>query len=433
MIRSEQSRKLNCCVGVGMSMLLFNAQSLIAQSSDSGCCAFINSASFDAIAFDFSYVISLTNANIDAAGANALSLIEAHSKYCAALCKCSPVPFESSDSMVVSAAANLLVSRASAAGAVYADDYLWTGLEAEAFSNFYLGALDGFWDTFVRAISGQKRIGSPDFPHCAKTVGGIESASEIGGFAVALELSRINPALPIGVSIAAIADLSWGSDSFTAQGGLPFCGPVGPSSTCGSTVAVMVNAITIVVDVDLESSLPAQVQQGVFAHFADGSVTRLGFFIDAAFNDPDPNDDELFSVTNYPFVFDTSGSVASIELTASKDTFVNFDGDLDDDDKVCRSDRVLLMQSLGSSIPSLSYIPRADFNLDGTIDTIDLATFNSLPCNADWTCDGILDIFDFLAFQNDFAIEDPTADMDGNGTFDLFDFIAFQSAFVIGC
>ena len=91
------------------------------------------------------------------------------------------------------------------------------------------------------------------------------------------------------------------------------------------------------------------------------------------------------------------------------------------------------MQSLGSSIPSLSYIPRADFNLDGTIDTIDLATFNSLPCNADWTCDGILDIFDFLAFQNDFAIEDPTADMDGNGTFDLFDFIAFQSAFVIGC
>ncbi|MEQ8316081.1 MAG: GC-type dockerin domain-anchored protein [Phycisphaerales bacterium] len=55
------------------------------------------------------------------------------------------------------------------------------------------------------------------------------------------------------------------------------------------------------------------------------------------------------------------------------------------------------------------------------------------PCPADFDGDGALTIFDFLAFQNAFAMSDPSADFDGDGEFTLFDFLAFQNAFASGC
>ena len=50
---------------------------------------------------------------------------------------------------------------------------------------------------------------------------------------------------------------------------------------------------------------------------------------------------------------------------------------------------------------------------------------------------GVLDIFDFLCFQNSFVIGEKYAcDCDtstGFGVCDVFDFLCFQSAFVAGC
>jgi len=62
------------------------------------------------------------------------------------------------------------------------------------------------------------------------------------------------------------------------------------------------------------------------------------------------------------------------------------------------------------------------------------------PCYAD--CDqstgvGVLDLFDFLCFQNSFVNSEPYAcDCDtstGNGVCDIFDFLCIQNAFVSGC
>ena len=60
----------------------------------------------------------------------------------------------------------------------------------------------------------------------------------------------------------------------------------------------------------------------------------------------------------------------------------------------------------------------------------------SVTCYPD--CDqsggnGILDIFDFLCFQNAFVSFDPYADCDGNNLLNIFDFLCFQDAFVAGC
>ncbi len=61
-------------------------------------------------------------------------------------------------------------------------------------------------------------------------------------------------------------------------------------------------------------------------------------------------------------------------------------------------------------------------------------------CYADFdgsTGAGVLDIFDFLAFQESFMGGDPSAcDCDtstGSGVCDVFDFICFQAAFAAGC
>lgn len=55
------------------------------------------------------------------------------------------------------------------------------------------------------------------------------------------------------------------------------------------------------------------------------------------------------------------------------------------------------------------------------------------PCIADFNSDGVVDIFDFLAFQNAFVAQLGTADMDCNGIFDFFDFLGYQNKFVAGC
>jgi hypothetical protein len=59
-----------------------------------------------------------------------------------------------------------------------------------------------------------------------------------------------------------------------------------------------------------------------------------------------------------------------------------------------------------------------------------------MSCRADFdksTGAGVLDIFDFLRFQDLFFQQDPLANMNFDSNFDVFDFLAFQNAFVTGC
>jgi hypothetical protein len=67
------------------------------------------------------------------------------------------------------------------------------------------------------------------------------------------------------------------------------------------------------------------------------------------------------------------------------------------------------------------------------LDNIKIIGIENVTCYPD--CDGntILDVFDFLCFQDAFVAMDPYADCDGNRVFDVFDFLCFQDAFVTGC
>jgi hypothetical protein len=54
-------------------------------------------------------------------------------------------------------------------------------------------------------------------------------------------------------------------------------------------------------------------------------------------------------------------------------------------------------------------------------------------CDADLNADGVLDLFDFLAFTNLFNSQDAGADWNADGVFDLFDFLGFVNSFNAGC
>ncbi|MEO1009591.1 MAG: VCBS repeat-containing protein [Planctomycetota bacterium] len=86
-------------------------------------------------------------------------------------------------------------------------------------------------------------------------------------------------------------------------------------------------------------------------------------------------------------------------------------------------------------------IAAGDLNADGTADIAAVTVggltpvFNrcGLPCEADLDGDGILTLFDFLEFQNRFALEDARADLDSNCELTIFDFLVYQNLFAGGC
>ena len=66
-----------------------------------------------------------------------------------------------------------------------------------------------------------------------------------------------------------------------------------------------------------------------------------------------------------------------------------------------------------------------------------LARYEIDSCYADCDPNGVLDVFDFLCFQNSFVQGDPYAcDCDtstGPAVCDMLDFLCFQRAFMAGC
>ncbi|MEQ9095194.1 MAG: GC-type dockerin domain-anchored protein [Phycisphaerales bacterium] len=70
---------------------------------------------------------------------------------------------------------------------------------------------------------------------------------------------------------------------------------------------------------------------------------------------------------------------------------------------------------------------------DGATPDIDAVSVVRAACAADIDGNGVLEVFDFLEFQNLFNDGDGRADCDANGRLDIFDFLCFTNAFAGGC
>lgn len=65
------------------------------------------------------------------------------------------------------------------------------------------------------------------------------------------------------------------------------------------------------------------------------------------------------------------------------------------------------------------------------VDTLRLA--DAPACIADFNGDGVLNIFDYIAFGNAYAAGSLTADINGDGVLNIFDYIAFGNLYAAGC
>ena len=61
------------------------------------------------------------------------------------------------------------------------------------------------------------------------------------------------------------------------------------------------------------------------------------------------------------------------------------------------------------------------------------ATIDLAGCAADVNGDGVLNILDFVAFQQAWQAQSAVGDCDGNGSWNVLDFVCFQQLFVAGC
>ena len=219
--------------------------------------------------------------------------------------------------------------------------------------------------------------------------------------------------------------------------GAPFASIADAGSSLSITAGLIENyGIGAMIEINL-----TQRRSGSFSHFG-AAVASINFHLDA------------------PFTYDLSGSYPnatighaslSVSLVQTPTNITKYRGQKD-----LYVPGVLVVGDLpnfqtGSitgtleagdyslSIGTLQYAHTTGLQGTTSAGTVTLI-IGELPCYAD--CDqstgaGVLDLFDFLCFQNSFVNSEPYAcDCDtstGAGVCDLFDFLCFQDAFVAGC
>ncbi|MBX3385549.1 MAG: hypothetical protein KF768_03170 [Phycisphaeraceae bacterium] len=179
---------------------------------------------------------------------------------------------------------------------------------------------------------------------------------------------------------------------------------------------------------------------GLAGATADLDIEPLGIFDSEEFTlDGDASNVRYFgSGVEVPFAFSLT-DIERIEMSIESRTFHEFDGDFSNnpppDRVVCYDDRAYIASLLGKSLNDEGYVPRADFDLNGEIDSDDYDAFHDIfaesACLSDFNCDGevdIADLLDFLAVWNvqvsmtGVALE---ADINNDGVVDLADYLDF--------
>lgn len=70
---------------------------------------------------------------------------------------------------------------------------------------------------------------------------------------------------------------------------------------------------------------------------------------------------------------------------------------------------------------------------EGQSPDVDAVSVVRPACEADTDGNGVLEVFDFLLFQNHFASGDGRADCDADGALTIFDFLCYSNRFAGGC
>ena len=444
-MRSYSCRRETLAV-VACAGLAIAAGGAHAQPRSFSCCDTWANATRSEFAVAIGYKLIPTNVIQTEAYGTALTLVSAYGMYCGSFA-CSGSPPNDGETIVAGNAEDLLAPPPGMGLSAVADlsAFLWSpplvplneSLGAHASSVFDLKPLEGSWKLDTRSISGQRLENySLNGSLIDSTWGaGHEIGSGVGAFAVVTKFVRDNPNLPYGVKLIVSAGFksTGGSKSYSPE---EFCFPPPSANECPGPIVISVSSFKIVVKLSPgrgagSGSVKGNAWEGVVARFSDGSVKRLGFFTDKAFDDPNPNDDVSFDTTyTFPVVAPTTQTY--YDLATSSDSFGDHDGNLITDNDpsggvlVCWAEHQDMIWRLGAKIGGEGYSARADFDLDGEITPDDLDAFIERTCTADFNCDGVVDSVDLEAYTEAFTGGQTAGlDFDGDGVVDFTDYLAF--------
>ncbi len=154
---------------------------------------------------------------------------------------------------------------------------------------------------------------------------------------------------------------------------------------------------------------------GWYAIPADAPVEKANAGLKLEFRRPEPNNSIYQSFEVLTINGDTGGEWVYFELVVKPEDF--------GDDFPPLPNRVSVLPLRFGSGTSTGTIFWDDLNFEQS----------GGACYADFTGDGVLDLFDFLAYVNAFNAGLDSADCTGDGSLDLFDFLCFVNAFNAGC
>lgn len=209
------------------------------------------------------------------------------------------------------------------------------------------------------------------------------------------------------------------------------------------------------------SGSPAEeVHAAVFATRVNAGETeiefvRLGFADDAMF-DPEVGSNYDYEANEGGDWYSLGGTLPSTMsryiIESVEDSFASFDGNVDGSEYVdgegptyCWNDRIALKAALGTMIGDEDYNPRADYDLDGTVEASDVAAIvailgevnvagDLMRClSFDFNCDGYLNASDYDDFASAFDVADPLADTNCDGFVNGNDFDDFVDGWDLGC
>lgn len=444
-MRSDHCRR-GALVVVACAGLAIVAGGVEAQPRTFSCCDTWANANKSEFGVAVGYKLIPTNVIQTEAYGTALTLVSAYGIYCGSFA-CSGSPPNDGETIVAGHAEDLLAPPPGMGLSASADlsPFLWTpplvplneSLGAYATSVFDLKPLEGSWKMDTRSISGQRLENySLNGALINSTWGaGHEIGTGVGGFAVVTKFVRNNPNLPYGVKLIVTSGFRFanGSKSFAPDDP---CFPPPNGDECPGPIVISVSSFKIVVKLSPGRGLgtgnaTGNTWEGVVARFSDGSIKRLGFFTEKAFDDPNPNDDVSFDTT-YTFPVVAPSTQTYYDLATSGDSFGDHDGNLITDNDpsggvlVCWAEHQDMIGRLGAKIGGAGYSARADFDLDGEITPDDFEAFLERTCTADFNCDGVVDDADIEAYTAAFvAGEKAGLDFDGDGIVDFLDYLAF--------
>jgi hypothetical protein len=183
------------------------------------------------------------------------------------------------------------------------------------------------------------------------------------------------------------------------------------------------------------------VNNGVLGVLGTGDAVRLGTLEDDAFEPVPTETGWEIDVDDFKITTSVPSGEGDLEMYVKTRSIGRLDGNMNAEADgnapiVCYADRAIIHGLLGVTLSDEAYLPEADLNLDGVINSSDMVLFNQIPCSVNWDCSTTspkLNVADFSAYMNSFAGSDPVADIDGSGSLNVLDYTAFLNAYAVGC